>query len=517
MTQGSTSVDDESNTTLSAGISGGGPAASGARTSLRGFLWTTLSFGSNKVAVLGLTILLARLLTPADFGVVTAALTIITMLDAALDLGVGAAVVTAQERGITRRTRAAMTLNLAISALIAGIGIALSPWIAQLFDAAAYDSIFALLFCYPLFRGAGQISDAVLKRDLRFRQRTVVDVVRAVARVAVSVPLALTVGGPITIALGIVASEFAAMLLLWALVPIRPGRVDGPTARSLLSFGGQITVIRTLGSLRAGFDYLVVGAVLGATALGVYGMAYKLPELGIENILWIFSMVALPTYARALAVGRDTLISAMLRATRLLSIYGLGVGVALAVVARDAVPVIFSTQWDPAVLPMMLISVSLGLMSVGWASGDVFAVLGRLRVLLWLDIPATGVTIVMFVLAPTWGLIGVAAVHLVFNFAYAVARLALVHRVLDVRVAVLARTVAPALAVAATTAAVGFGARALLPTGGLGSLVLLSLATGAALAGASLIFARSELSGVVRSVLPDRPTRNRRAVVQRTG
>ena len=104
-----------------------GPRGSSA---VGGFLWTTLAWGGNRVVIFVLTLVLARLLTPEDFGLVTAALTLIAMLDAALDLGVGAAVVADQERGISRRTRTAGTLNLIMSAVVAGVGIAASPLIA---------------------------------------------------------------------------------------------------------------------------------------------------------------------------------------------------------------------------------------------------------------------------------------------------------------------------------------------------------------------------------------------------
>ena len=201
-------------------------------------MWTTLAWGSNRVVVLALTLLLARLLTPEDFGLVTAALTIIAMFDAALDLGVGAAVVAAQERGVSRRTRTALTLNIGLSALIAGVGAALSPLVAALFDARDHTWLFALIFLYPLFRGAGQVNDAVLKRDLLFRRRTVVDLTRAGVRVVVSLSLALTVGGPVSIAAGIVASELVAMVLLWSLVPIRPVRsMTRADVRELLGSG----------------------------------------------------------------------------------------------------------------------------------------------------------------------------------------------------------------------------------------------------------------------------------------
>ena len=196
------------------------------------------------MVILVLTLVLARLLTPEDFGLVTAALTLIAMLDAALDLGVGAAVVAEQEHGITPAGRGPPgTLNLIMSDRRGGAGIAASPLIAALFDAPDQAWLFALIFLYPLFRGAGQVSDAVLKRDLLFKRRNRVDLLRAAVRVAVSIPLALTVGGAISIAAGIVVSELAAMVLLMVLEPVRPVlRIDRATVRSLLGFGGQVTV-----------------------------------------------------------------------------------------------------------------------------------------------------------------------------------------------------------------------------------------------------------------------------------
>jgi lipopolysaccharide exporter len=482
-----------------------GPRGSSA---VGGFLWTTLAWGGNRVVIFVLTLVLARLLTPEDFGLVTAALTLIAMLDAALDLGVGAAVVAEQERGISRRTRTAGTLNLIMSAVVAGVGIAASPLIASLFGAPDQARLFAVIFIYPLFRGAGQVSDAVLKRDLLFKRRTLVDLLRAAVRVAVSIPLALTVGGAISIAAGIVVSELAALVLLMVLEPVRPVlRMDRATVHSLLGFGGQVTAIRILGSVRSNVDYLVVGGVLGASALGIYGMAYKLPEMGIENVLWIFSGVALAAYSRAYAKGRDALITTMLKATRLLALYGLAAATTLAVLARDAVPVLFSEQWDAAVTPMMLISLSLGLMSIAWASGDVFVAMGRLRLMIVLDVPATAAMVVAFLLVAHIGLVAVAAVHLAFNAVYCVARLILLQRVTGVRGRDLADTVMPALAVAGVTAAVGLAVRSVLPPGELLSLIVLTGVCGLAVAASSLLLARTAVREGLRAVLPSSRSR----------
>ena len=470
---------------------------------MRGFLWTTLAWASNRFVILGLTLVLVRILTPEDFGLVTAALTIIMMLDAALDLGVGAAVVAKQERGITHETRTAFTLNVGISTGIAAAGIALSPLIAAVFNSPAHTGVFALIFLYPLLRGAGQVNDAVLKRDLQFRRRTMTDLLRAGVRVCVSIPLALTVGGAVSIAAGIVVSEFVAMVVLWMLVPIKPTLTfERSTVSRLLSFGGKVTVTRILGSFRGSFDYFVVGSLISTTALGFYGMAYKLPELIIENVLWMFTTVALTTYARARDVSHEVMLGAMVRATRLLALFGLSAGTVLAVVARDAVPVLFSPRWTDAVVPMMLISLSLGIGSLAWASGDVFSAMGRPGALIKLDLPATALMAAAFVFSAQYGLIGVALVHLVFNVFYCAARMILTCRVTGLQARVLINAVLPAVAVAAATAAVGFPVDSLLPAGEPGSLVIISAVCAVTVIGASALFARtamSELLGIVRS------------------
>jgi lipopolysaccharide exporter len=417
-------------------------------------------------------------------------------------------VVASQENGITDKTRLAFTLNVTISAVVAALGVACSPFIAAVFNAESHAGLFAVIFLYPLFRGACQVNDAVLKRDLRYRRRTVVDLTRAAVRVAVSIPLAFTLGGPMSIAAGIIVSELAAMLLLWLLVPIRPLWTRKVSAVSdLLRFGGQVAVIRILGSFRGTFDYMVVGAAIGATALGYYGIAYKLPELFIENVLWIFTAIALPAYARARTLGHPVVIAAMLRATRLLTLYGLATGAALAVVARETVPLVFSDQWKPAILPMMLISLSLGIMSIAWASGDAFAALGRQSALVLLDVPATISMAAAFIYASRFGLVGVASVHLIFNVVYCVARMGLVQRTLAVPARSLATAVLPGAAVAAATAASGFLARSLLPSGEVLSLVV-ELATCAVTAlGASLILARPAVIQLLSLVVSPRRER----------
>lgn len=458
----------------------------------RAFAWTALGWGGNKVLILLLTLILARLLTPADFGLVTAGLTVIAILDAALDLGLGAALVFDQERGVTRRVRVASGLNIAVCATVCALGAAVSPLTARVFGLPEATGLFATLFLYPLLRGFGQVSDALLKRDMRFRQRSLADLVRAVVRVGVSVPLALSGSGAWSIVLGVVISEAFASVLLQYLYPVRPLlRFARSEAAGLLSFGGAVTGVRLLGSLRSNIDYVVVGSALGASSLGYYGMAFRLPELVLTNMLWMFTLVAFPVYARARTTGK--LVETMLKATRLVSLYGLAAGVMLAVLSRDAVLVLFSPEWAPAGRPMQLLCFALALMSIGWASGDVFSALGRPGLLLMLDIPATVAVCVAFGFAPRWGIVGVATVHLCFEACYAIARLVLAVRVTGVAPSAMLRAILPGAVTAVAVAAVGFPLRAELAAGSAISLLVLVLACGATAVVVGGLTARGDL------------------------
>lgn len=451
----------------------GGPPSGLGRRSVRGFLVTSAAWGANRLVVLAVTLVLARLLVPADFGLVTAGLAVVTFLDAALDLGVGAAVVHDQDRGVTRRVRSAATLSTVLSAGIAVVGVACAPLMARAFDQPDATSLFAVLFVYPLLRGAGQVSDAVLRRDLRFGRRSVVEVVRAVVRLAVSWPLGVAGAGAFSIVAGILASELVALVVLQCLSPVRlllrPRRAD---LAPLVKFGGTVTGIRILGSYRNSVDSVIIGSVLGAAPLGFYGIAVKLPELLIANVLWIFSTVAFPSYARAREEGVEVLRRAVLVSTRMVSFYGFAAGSSLAVLAAYLVPVLFGPGWGPAVVPMVLISGGLAWMAVGWANGDAFPALGRPGVLLRLDVPVSVVLTVALVLVAPGGVVPVACAHLVANAAYAVARIALVVRVVGLSYRAVLLALVPAFSVAALVAGVGLLAHHLVPPAGVAELAL---------------------------------------------
>jgi PST family polysaccharide transporter len=401
----------------------GTPAPIG-RTAVHSVAWQGLAFGLSRAALFATTLMLARLLTPADFGVVAAALTVISYLEIVLDLGMGAALVYEQERGTTRRVHVAFTINIALCVTLTAIGWVLAPQLCEVFGTPGKEWVFRVLLLYIPLRGLNLVQEAVLRRDLRFRRRAVVDVVRAFSRAGISIALAVAGFGVWSIVIGFLASEIFATATLWKLAEFLP-RLDfnRAIAGSLMRFGVAAAGLRLVWEVGANVDYLIVGSQLGVRALGYYTLAFRIPETLIGSVYWVFSTVALPVYSRTRATNLGELKDSVLRALRLLALFGFVAGTGLALVARDSIVVALGPRWAPVIVPMTLLSISMAWRSIGYASGDIFPAIGRPGLLLALNIPIVSIIVVWMLLVVDQGIVAIAYVHLVMSIVYSLARL----------------------------------------------------------------------------------------------
>jgi PST family polysaccharide transporter len=419
-------------------------------TAVKGFAWQIASFGGNRIVVFVMTLVLARLLTPHDFGVFAAALTFMMYLEVVLDLGVGSAVIFEQESGLSERLNTAFTINVSMSIVFTAVAILIAPWVASVLGVPDQVAIFRVMSLYLIARGLSQINEAVLQRDLMFKKKTIVDLSGALVRGGLSVGLAVAGFGVWSIVWGFLGGEFVSAVLAWIMVRFRPHiRLDRAAARSMLKFGAGIVTLDIISELALNSDYIVIANVLGATVLGLYTIAYKLPDLLIGSVFWMFSSVAFPVYSRSRGAGMETLRAGMLKALRLTSLFGFAVGMGLAIISRDAVVVLFSEKWHPAIAPMAVLSLAAGLGAVGYASGDIFPAVGRPGALVAINLPLTIARVVGFIIAAPHGILAVAWVHLVSNFVYVFVRIEVANRFVGSRLGESLAALWPAVCAAA--------------------------------------------------------------------
>jgi PST family polysaccharide transporter len=471
-----------------------------------GIAWSSAAFISGKAATFLATLVLARILVPAEFGVVAGVLVFLSFIELGSDLGLKWAVVYEQEEGITPRVRGAMTTNLIVATLIALGAMALAPPVADLLNASGHDNLFRLIAVNVVITALGNIQDGILLREMDFSRRTRAMILRAIVRAIVSIGLAFAGFGAASLVVGFLAGTLAWTLALWVLVPLRPSlRIDPAAARAMLGYGGAASLLQVLTVIATRSDAIVIGHMLGVTALGLYAVAFRVPELIIENVSWNVSAVAFPALARKRAEDPRGLADGTLALLRWGSLWALPVAAGIAILATPMTVVLFGPDWKPAAGVMAAIAIMSGLHAVVFPLGDTFKALGRQRVLVAVSLVSLPLLVLSLVAAAPAGLLTVAWVRTGFAVAHCLVLLTLTAIAVGIGPGQVLRASAAGFTAAAGVA-VGAGiAQAAWPEPDVLSL------TGCCLCGAvwGLLFVRlfapgrfEELGGLVGSLAP---------------
>src|SRR5581483_6655398 len=259
-----------------------------------GAAWGYASFALSKLLVFATITILARLLLPEQFGVVGYALAISGYLELAHDLGVGSALIARTE--IDRPTAStAFFLSVAWGLLLTAVVFLGAPALGAFFGDARAVPVARALSPGFFLAALGSTHAALLYRGLAFGRRVVPDVVQVATRGVVSVAFALTGWGYWSLVVGQLAGQVSFCLCAWALHPFRPGLGwDRGSARWLLGFGTAVVASRLVAGLTSTSAFLIAGSELGAAALGLFTLGYRVPEVALLSSFTILSSVLFP-------------------------------------------------------------------------------------------------------------------------------------------------------------------------------------------------------------------------------
>jgi PST family polysaccharide transporter len=191
--------------------------------------------------------------------------------------------------------------------------------------------------------------------------------------------------------------------------------------------------------------------VIGASALGLYTLGFRLPELVIVNLSWVAGQVLFPAFA---SLARGALGHAFLVALRYLVMISLPLAVGMAILAEPLVLALFGDKWEGAIGPMQVLTVYAFGVAVGIPAGSAYKAIGRADVLLKLAVPRSALLIAAVALFVDNGIVAVAASHAAVAGLFSIIGLLLASRLLAVELRGIVRAIWPSL-VAAAGMAVG--------------------------------------------------------------
>ncbi|MET1063479.1 MAG: lipopolysaccharide biosynthesis protein [Arthrobacter sp.] len=444
-----------------------------ARTGVRGALWQGLAFASGRIIVLVTTIVLARLLSPEEYGLVALALVLMAYAETIADAGVAQALVYLPRTGVVARS--ALLISVVLGTLL-GLGAYLvAPLVADIFDLPDVVPLVQVLGISLLATSLGAVPEALLRRDLHFKKLTAAPVIRAATMGTVTLSLALTGHGAWSLAVGTAAGSVAYAATCWFLVgknaPWQVWRVRKDALQANLRYGAPVAGSSLLARLIFDIDYIIIGLFLGAQALGYYTLAFRLPEVLIINVFFVLSTVLFPLYAQV-RDEPERLRSGYLTSVRIQSLYGVTTGVGLAVVAPVLVPLVFGEKWIDAVLPLVFLSLYAAARSLGAGANDVYKAIGRPGLSIRVSLARLAVLLPVLLYATQWGIVGIAVAQFVAAVLFACGMQFVAARVIQLRARELFRAVTPGLVCGAAVAVAGLGILAAPVLGGLATLVL---------------------------------------------
>lgn len=392
-----------------------GPSLS--RLASRGAMWQSVSFFGGKVLLLAATVVLARVLTPQEFGLVSLALVVIGFLDVVSDLGVSQALIYLDAS--RRRTDTALTATVVLGALIALALALLAPVIGRQLHEPETVPLLRLL-ALSIFAGSiGVVPDTLLRKDLDFRRRVPVQLSLSATRGVLAIVLALAGFGVWALAIAQVAAQIVSSGVAWALVAYRPRRdawrVRRPELVELLRYGVPTAASGLLSNLVLNIDYIIVGRVLGATQLGLYTLAFRVPEMLVVSVFQIVSSVTFPAYSQA-NKSMERLRRAYLRVLRLQNTYGLLMSALLFVLAPLTITVVFGPEWEPSIRSMQALAVYAAFRSLGMGVVDLLKGIGRPNVALIIAVVRFVVVAVALMLVADQGITAVSVTQAVAAF-----------------------------------------------------------------------------------------------------
>jgi len=337
---------------------------------------------SNLLGVVSM-LALARLLTPADFGLVALATIVLSIISAITELSLSSALI--QHKNPQREHYdTAWTLNILRAAAIAVLLVAAGYPVAWAYQDHRLIGIFFALGGGALLGGLVNPRLVDFRRRLSFHQEMFIDLINKVVGVVVAVAVALIFRSYWALVISTLASQAAGVIMSYVLLPYIP-RISFAHWRNLFSFSGWVALSSGLNELNWRADQLALGAMLGAGPLGQYTVGDRLSSLPVRETTAPISGLLFPAFAR-LQDDPERLRHAFLRSQGLLAAAALPIGIGFALVAEPFIGMVLGPAWSSAALVAQVLSVVFAISAFKMPVTPLAMGLGSTRDLFQLDL-----------------------------------------------------------------------------------------------------------------------------------
>ncbi|MGI6677929.1 MAG: lipopolysaccharide biosynthesis protein [Dehalobacterium sp.] len=352
---------------------------------LGSLFWRFMERGSTQVIHFIISIVLARLLLPRDFGIIALITVFIAVADTFVQSGLTSALVQKEEVDATDYS-SVFFINLIIAGFIYLFFLGAAPLIAEFYQEPMITSIFRWLSLIVIFGALNNIQYVVLAREMKFKKSFLVSIGGILASGTVGITMAYQGYGIWSLVFSQITGQAVSTVILWLSVRWRPRLLFSfSRLRGLFGFGSKLLCSGLLDTIFNNIYPLVIGKLYGKTMLGFYNRGQSIPAMLVNNINGAITGVMFPALSHH---QNDPLrVKAMMRRSMLSSaflVFPMMFG--LATVAKPMILLIFTEKWLPCVPFLQLLCISFAFWPVHTANLQAINALGRSDIFLRLEV-----------------------------------------------------------------------------------------------------------------------------------
>jgi O-antigen/teichoic acid export membrane protein len=325
-----------------------------ARKTTRGLFWVAFSNVLIKVINLMITVILARLLDPEHFGLVSLGLVVVNFFEIFRDMGIGTALIYKKDE-VDKAANTAFFLFPVIAAVFYVISYFIAPLAAGFFNEPQVSTIIRALSLIFVIWSFGTLPSVLLDKNLDFKKKVIPQIIPKIGYGITAISLAFNGFGVWSLVIGRLMLELLSVLSIWPVVSWRPSYTfDRKTAIELLNYGKQVVGANILVFLISIIDVTFIGRILGVDDLGYYSIAFGIAGLLTSQVSTLMGNVMFPVYSK-IKDQKATLKKAYLRTIKYVSFISIPATFGIFAVAWDFVKVVYGAKWLPAVAALQVL------------------------------------------------------------------------------------------------------------------------------------------------------------------
>jgi len=354
------------------------------RKTVRSISWVAITGIVTNILLLVRGVILARILTPEVFGLMSICLVVIRGFEVFTETGFYTALIQRKE-DYNDAKDTAFTLMVIRGVILTIITILISPLVAIYYEERILEITLKVIALSFIFDGFINVNTVCLQRELNFKRLSYLEQTQSLFNFVIVIILAYFFKSLWALVLGHVIAGFTGCILSYVIVPGRLRfRINDIIAKQLFTYGIFITGLSIVVFITTEINNIIIGKILGMEALGYYVLAYTLANLPATHISKVISRVIFPAYS-ALQDNRIALRELFQKTLTLISYITIPAAAGLAVLAPEIVRLVYGDKWTPAANSLVILSMFGCIRALGSIQGYLYNAIGKPRITFYMN------------------------------------------------------------------------------------------------------------------------------------